>query len=69
MKVPDIIQQALDECPLPWEIIPGKKHQQVFISGKLVGVFPLNAKKGSQGGKGGLNVRAAIKRAIREAGI
>lgn len=66
MKIPDIIKRELDACPLPWRIEQGGHHAKIFIEDTFVGIFPLNARKGSTGGRGGMNIRSNIKRYIKE---
>jgi len=65
MRTPESIQRALDECGVPYEIVAGKKHQKIFIGGKLIGIFARNARKSDTAGKGGLAVATAIRRAAR----
>jgi hypothetical protein len=64
-KVPKILRDELDASGLPWTVEPGTKHGKLLLAGQFVGVIPRNARKDSQGGRGGLNVRSEIRKIIK----
>jgi hypothetical protein len=66
MKIPDILMRELRGCPLPWRIEQGSLHYKIFIEDTFIGIFPLNSRKSSTAGRGGLNVRSNIRRYVRE---
>lgn len=58
------IRPALDAGGVPWELRPGKKHDRVFVAGRLATVIPRGHYR-----EDGLRLRnsiAAIKRIVRE---
>ncbi len=61
---PDI-QKELDGCQYPVEIVHSKRHLKIFIQNRLVGISPMPG-QGRDRGPGQLNVRAQIRRAIRD---
>lgn len=66
MKIPKIIQDELDKCPLPVRVIDGGCHTKIYVNEKFMGIVPKNARKDDRGGRGGLNTRSNIRRVIRE---
>lgn len=40
MRLPPIIEEALNATRRHWEITPGKKHHHIRIDGRLVGILP-----------------------------
>jgi hypothetical protein len=67
MRIPEAIQRELDKCETTWEIRDGKKHRQVWVAGKFVGIFATNAKKSTTAGRGAKGLCSAIQKAAREA--
>lgn len=66
MKIPSFIRDELDACGLPWRIERGKRHQKIVVADKFVGILPLNAVSDIPGTRSSLNIRAQIRRAIKE---
>lgn len=66
MKIPREIEVALEGAGLPWELVDGKKHTQVRLSGRFVGILPKNGKFVGNDRRATLNIAAQIKRAAKE---
>lgn len=49
----------------PWKIEEGSKHQKIFLAGKLVGIWPKKGNPNSPN-RGFINVRAQLRRAVKE---
>lgn len=64
MNLPSIIQRELDTAPGRWRVEHGKRHLHVVVDGYLVAVLPTDG-RGREAGRGDINVRAAIRRAIK----
>ena len=65
MKLPDFIQKELDACGLPWRVEQGSKHQKIYVADVFAGIVPLNARKETVHGRGGLNLRSQIRKIAR----
>lgn len=59
------IEQELNATGLPWSLQNGRKHQQIRLSGKLIGILP-HGKESSANPRSTLNLRAQIRRASKE---
>lgn len=57
------VEKALNATGLPWKITTGKKHRQVRLDGKLVGVLPFTSKR--EDPHAIKNVCAQIRRAAK----
>lgn len=44
MRILPVIEQALNDTGMPWDIEQGKKHHHIRINGKLVGILPMGSK-------------------------
>lgn len=66
MKLPREIESALEASGLPWELAHGKKHIQVRLAGRFVGILPKTGKFSDGDRRPTLNIAAQIKRAARE---
>ena len=66
MKIPKIVQDELDKCNLAVRAVDGGCHTKIYVDEKFVGIVPKNARKDDRGGRGGLNMRANIRRLARE---
>ena len=64
-NLPREIEQELDATGLPWEITLGRKHYQVRLGGKLVGILPRGPLKESNH-RAIKNLRAHIRRASKQ---
>lgn len=60
------IVQALDATGLPWAITKGKRHRQVRLCGRLVGVLPHKGVNGDADQHAQKNVIGQIRRAAQE---
>jgi len=40
LKLDPAIREALDDTDLPWHIQKGKRHYQIRLDGKLIGILP-----------------------------
>lgn len=65
MRVPDLIQEELDMCDVPWKIVSGRKHHKIFIGSRLAGILPHGVLQQADK-RSTLNVRAQIRRAIQK---
>lgn len=63
-KLDPLIAAELAACPLPWSLDVRKRHILIRIAGQAVTKLPTGHCK--EFGRASLNVRAAIRRAIRE---
>lgn len=66
-RLPDVIERALADVGQPYAIVPGKKHNQLRIAGRLVAILH----KGRPGGgacRHNNNTAADIRRWARQNG-
>lgn len=68
-KIPDRIQQALDEVAKPYHVREGKKHNLLYVDGFYVGILPKNGRKDSNAGRGSANLASQIRRAVELKGM
>lgn len=61
----DMIEKALKETGLPYEIQRGRKHKHIRLAGKFVGIVPYG-RMGDAESRSAKNVRAQIRRAAKE---
>jgi hypothetical protein len=59
------VREALDETGLPWAIVPGKKHHQIRLKGRLVGILPHGPLRAANA-RGVKNLVAHIRRAAKD---
>ncbi len=59
------IQDTLNATGLPWTLANGRKHKQIRLSGKLVGILPTGTSSDADK-RVVLNVCAQIRRASKE---
>lgn len=58
------LRELLDATGLPWEIIPGRRHQKIFIAGRMVTV--VSHGKSLQKGQSDLGqVKSAVRRFVQ----
>lgn len=63
MKIPDRVEQALEDSGKPWRIEHGSRHLKIIVADQFVGILPL---KGSNAGyRAEKNVIAQIRRAAK----
>jgi len=65
MKIPALLQAALEETGMPWEVEAGSKHHKVKLAGRLVAVYPRGKAK-EAGKRPLLNTISQVRRAARE---
>ncbi|WP_158871483.1 hypothetical protein [Antarcticirhabdus aurantiaca] len=63
-RLDPIVAAELRRCPLPWSLDDRRRHVLVRIAGEVVTKVPHGQPK--QGGRASLNVRAAIRKYVRE---
>jgi len=62
MRLPAHITRELDRIPGRWRMDMGARHIHILIDDRLVAIWPKSG--GHDGGRGWLNTRAQIRRAI-----
>lgn len=65
-RVDPRIAAELTRCPLKWSLQQAKRHVLVRVAGKVVSKIPYGHP--SEAGRAALNVRAAIRRRVKEIG-
>lgn len=63
MKLPALIRDELDNCPVPHKVERGKRHWKIIVGGVLCGILPMNGKYTNR--RAELNVRAQIRKQIK----
>lgn len=67
--LPDVIRAELDRLGLPWEVLRGKKHWKLMVSGRLAVVMSRGpARESEKHRRQNLNAVRAIRRVAREMG-
>lgn len=66
MRIPTQVKELLDTLPCEWEIVAGRRHEKIFVNGRLAGI--LTRGSGSGGQRRYNNVCAQIKRAAEQRG-
>ncbi len=64
MKFDPLIERELRGCPLPWSLEARKRHLLLRIGGRAVTI--LSTSRHAERGHAAKNVRAVIRRTIRE---
>ena len=67
MTLPSDLRAMLDASGVPWQLKQGGRHVKVYVNGRFVAILPNGGTRSSaeNPGRAHLNIRAAIKRAIR----
>ena len=63
MKVPDMVERALNESGLPWRVVHGRGHLKLYLDDHFIGVVSSRAKDVAK--RRTLNLLAQIKRVAR----
>lgn len=63
------VREALEATGLPWDITKGKRHRQVRLCGRLVGVLPHKGVNGDADQHAQKNVIGQIRRAAQELSV
>ncbi|WP_188906424.1 hypothetical protein [Aureimonas endophytica] len=64
IRLDPLVARELNACRLPWSLEPRKRHVLVRIEGHVVTKLPHG--HGDDFGRASLNVRAAIRRYLKE---
>lgn len=66
--LPEIILEELETCGFDWRVENGGRHAKVFVANRMVGILPFSkkARHGASNSRSNLNLRAAIRRVVRE---
>ena len=64
------MEEFLGTLGCPFSIEPGKKHQKIKVSGRLVGVIPMNGRNDDSeaGRRVTLNIKSRARQVAQEAG-
>lgn len=65
-RLPKIVADELARLGVNYHVEVGKTHLKVYVGSEMVGVLARGARKDTQAGRGGLNLRAQIRRAARK---
>lgn len=68
MKLPSKLKRLLDECGHSWYVEQGKKHNHLYVAGKMIAVFSRGSRR-FQGDAPFENVISAVRRRVRELAI
>ena len=63
-RLPAIVEDELKRSGRPYEIRRGSRHHKLFVAGRMTAILPYGS--GSGDPRGDLNVRASVRRVLRE---
>lgn len=66
-NIPPLVADELESCGKPWRTENGGRHTKLFVNDRFVGILSRSLADTSWAGKRRvLNIRAQIRRAVRE---